>query len=81
MSWVSTRRLQYFYNKIKENYYNETEVDTKVDGLNSSISSEAAARQDADIALQNTIINNIQTAIKTAIDEELSAKQAADTTL
>ena len=48
MSWVSTRRLQYFYNKIKENYYNETEVDTKVDGLNSSISSEATARQNAD---------------------------------
>ena len=81
MSWVSTRRLKYFYNKIKENYYNKIEVDTKVDGLNSSISSEATARQDADIALQNTIINDIQTAIQTAIDAKVSTRQAADTTL
>ena len=33
MSWISTRRLQYFYNKIKENYYNKTQIDTTTNEL------------------------------------------------
>jgi hypothetical protein len=30
MSWVSLRRLQRFYDRIKENYYKKNEVDDKL---------------------------------------------------
>lgn len=43
------------YHIHDERYYTESEIDTKVSELNSSISSEVSARQGADTELQNKI--------------------------
>ena len=43
------------YHIHDERYYTESEIDTKVSELNSSISSEVSARQTADTELQNKI--------------------------